>query len=246
MTEIINNITIIQGQTYYLPPFEIDNDWTGGVCRGQIRDKYLYLEDSVVLAYFQFETLTYDADTDKTKVTPYIDHQFTSLIPPTKWKGVGDPSDRNAYVFDIEIEKSGKVWKYEPKFVGIIPEVTDNNFVVDPPIVLDGKIDHIELTETNGLVDTYTAWGDADETVNLGTFTVTNGQDGQDGQDGVGIESATYNESTNAITITLTDGNITETGSLKGAKGDTGDTTDAQSIKTLYESNLDTNAFTDS
>ena len=184
MTEIINNITIIQGQTYYLPPFEIDGDWTGGVCRGQIRDKYLYLEDSVVLAYFQFEDLTYDSVTDKTTVKPYIDHQFTSLIPPTKWRRVGDPSDRNAYVFDIEIEKDGKVWKYEPKFAGIIPEVTDNSVVVDLPIIWDGSINRIELTETNGLIKTYTAWGDEDETVNLGTFDVTDGEKGDKGDKG--------------------------------------------------------------
>lgn len=235
MTE---NITIKQGETYYFPPFEIDNDWTGGVPRGQIRDKYLYLEDSEVLAYFQFEDLTYDSVTDKTTVKPYINHQFTSSIPPhPKWKRGNILSEKNTYLLDIEIEKDGVVTKIDTHFVEIIPEVTDNNFVVDSLIIWDGKIDHIELTETNGLVNTYTAWGDADETVNLGTFDVT---------DGVGIESATYNESVNTLTVTLTNGTITETGSLKGVKGDTGDTPDAQSIKTLYESNLDTNAFTDS
>lgn len=239
MTTSYPNITIVQGETYYFPPFEIDGDWAEGICRGQIRNKYLSRNGSI-LAHFQFEVLTYDPDTDKTTVTPYIDHPYTSLMPPTTWRGTGDPTEGNSYVYDIEIEKNGKISKKSPGFVGIIPEVTDNNFVVDPPITWDGSIDRIELTETNGLIKTYTVWGTPSETVNLGTFDVA------DGQDGVGIESVAYNESVNTITVTLTDGTITETGSLKGAKGDTGDTPDAQSIKTLYESNLDTNAFTDS
>jgi hypothetical protein len=49
----------------------------------------------------------------------------------------------------------------------------------------DGQgVDHVSLTSTSGLVDTYTVWGDVGETINLGTFDVTNGADGQDGQDG--------------------------------------------------------------
>lgn len=262
MTEIINNITIRQGETYYFPPFEIDGDWTGGVCRGQIRDKYLYLEDSVILAYFQFESLSYNPDTDKTTVTPYIDHQFTSSIPPhPKWRGAIVLTEKNAYVFDIEIEKNNKVWKIEPKFVAIVPEVTDNNFVVDPPITWDGSIDRIELTETNGLIKTYTVWGTPNETVNLGEFDVT------DGEDSVGVESVIYDQSTNKITVTLTNGTITETGILKGEQGLSAyqiavndgfvgsesqwreslrADLDAPTIKSRYESNANTNAFTDS
>lgn len=50
----------------------------------------------------------------------------------------------------------------------------------------DGQgIDHISLTNTAGNTRTYTIWGDAEETLNLGTFTVTDGQNGQNGQDGL-------------------------------------------------------------
>lgn len=262
MTTSYPNITIVQGETYYFPPFEIDGDWAEGICRGQIRNKYLSRNGSI-LAHFQFEVLTYDPDTDKTTVTPYIDHPYTSLMPPTTWRGTGDPTEGNSYVYDIEIEKNGKISKKSPGFVGIIPEVTDNSVVVDPPIVWDGTVDHVELTETNGLVKTYTFWGDADETVNLGTFDVT---DGQDGEDGVGVESVIYDQSTNKITVTLTDGTITETGSLKGEQGLSAyqiavndgfvgsesqwreslkADLDALTIKTRYESNANTNAFTD-
>lgn len=44
---------------------------------------------------------------------------------------------------------------------------------------VDGQsIDHIALTSTTGLNKTYTVWGDVAETVNLGTFTVSNGESG--------------------------------------------------------------------
>ena len=119
----------------------------------------------------------------------------------------------------------------------------------------------------------------------VGTFDVTDGQDGEDGENGVGFESVTYNESTNTLTVVLTDGTSLETGSLKGAKGDQGDSIDtvdlsgtngliktyeitsnnqvigtfnvtdgadgtdadldAPTIKSRYESNANTNAFTD-
>ena len=55
------------------------------------------------------------------------------------------------------------------------------------------SIHHSEFTSTTavsglpnepGETDTYTVWGDAGETINLGTFTVYNGDDGTDGTNG--------------------------------------------------------------
>ncbi len=54
---------------------------------------------------------------------------------------------------------------------------------------LDGQdIDHVSFTSTTGTAqgqagetDTYTVWGDASETINLGTFVVYNGADGSAG-----------------------------------------------------------------
>lgn len=40
------------------------------------------------------------------------------------------------------------------------------------------SVDHISLTNTSGLVKTYTIWGDGAETDNLGTFSVNDGADG--------------------------------------------------------------------
>jgi len=64
----------------------------------------------------------------------------------------------------------------------------------------DISVDHISLTNTNGNVDTYTLWGDAGETINLGTFTVTNGTDGTDGQGVDHITSVDNQNGTHTIT----------------------------------------------
>jgi hypothetical protein len=261
MTE---NITIRQGETYYFPPFEIDGNWTGGVCRGQIRDDYKYLDGSV-LAYLQFETLTYDPATEKTTVKPYIDHQFTSSIPPhPKWKRGSILSEKNAYLLDIEIEKDGVVTKTDTNLVEIIPEVTDNSIVVDPPIIWDGSIDRVELTEANGLIKTYTVWGTPNETVNLGTFDVTDGQKGDKGDQGdqgdqgisgekgdrgdqgdqgiQGVQGVKGNDGLSAYQIAVNDGFVgSESQWRESLKADL----DAPTIKSRYESNANTNAFTD-
>ena len=85
------------------------------------------------------------------------------------------------------------------------------------------SVDHISLTNTNGLVKTYTIWGDSGETINLGTFTVTdgtngadgingtNGINGIDGQDGRGIDHITsVDNGNNTKTITFW-GDLAET-----------------------------------
>lgn len=85
----------------------------------------------------------------------------------------------------------------------------------------DGQgIDHVSFTSTTGEgqgepgeTDTYTVWGDFDETINLGSFTVTNGANGTDG---VGISNIAWTSNsggqpqgtqgtTDTYTITLTD-----------------------------------------
>jgi hypothetical protein len=72
------------------------------------------------------------------------------------------------------------------------------------------SLHNIELTSTVGPVKTYTIWGDAERTVNLGTFSTT---------DGKGISSTSYNSGTGVLTINFTDGTNFQTGSLIGAQG---------------------------
>lgn len=78
------------------------------------------------------------------------------------------------------------------------------------------SIHHISLTNTDGLTKTYTIWGDADETIDLGSFDVT---DGASGADGRGISGITYNETNGRITITFSDDTTWESLDIRGADG---------------------------
>jgi len=259
------NICIVQGQTYR-QTFTAEGNWSGAECRGQIRDNWLN-SDGAIKAVFEFGSLSYDDETDLTTVEGAISHQQTTLLPTTKYQGTGTQSVKNSLVYDVEIELDDNVFKLAPGYVRVIAEVSDYSVIYDPPVIWNGGIDNIELTETNGLIDTYTIWGDADKTINLGTFNVTNSE-------GVGIESANYDNSTGVLTFIYTDGSEFSTEDIRGEKGDKGDSPvkgvdyfdgvdgytpikgvdyfdgsdadlDAATIKTRYESNDDTNAFTD-
>lgn len=59
---------------------------------------------------------------------------------------------------------------------------------------IDGQgIDHISLTGTANNIKTYTVWGNAGETINLGEFSIADGVDGTNGVDGAtgSVNSAT-------------------------------------------------------
>jgi hypothetical protein len=96
----------------------------------------------------------------------------------------------------------------------VLSEVTGGIDQILPVTVWDGGIDHIELTSYLGITKTYTIWGDEAETINLGTFSVA---------DGNGIESTEYDDLTGILTITFDNGTITQTEDLRGDKGDVGD-----------------------
>lgn len=74
---------------------------------------------------------------------------------------------------------------------------TDGIDGIDGTDGINGQnIHHISFTSTTALsglpnqsgeIDTYTAWGDVEETINLGDFTVKNGDDGTNGTNGIGI-----------------------------------------------------------
>lgn len=58
----------------------------------------------------------------------------------------------------------------------------------------DISIDHITKTNTSGLVDTYTIYGDVAETIIIDTFTVTNGATGATGAAGTSINVQTLTQ----------------------------------------------------
>lgn len=268
--DLIGDLSIIQGETYLQLTrglIWIQGNWETGIPRGQIRDNLLE-QNGVLLAEFEFEANAYDPDANKTIIKPYLAHEVTSSLPCTSCRPGGTPNGRNSYVYDIEISQGGRIAKLGFGYVHVVGEVTDNSIIWNPPIYWDGSIDHVSLTSTVGLVKTYTVWADEDETMSLGTFTVTDGAQGSPGvqgiqgiqgiqgltgADGNGIASANYDVATGILTLNFTDSTSYQTGDLRGAKGDKGDKGDpgdgsdlsAAEIKTRYESNADTNAFTD-
>lgn len=88
------------------------------------------------------------------------------------------------------------------------------------------SVDNIQKTGANGLVDTYTVWGDSGQTQNLGTFDVTNGASvvssvATDNQDGTHTVEF-FNDLANTQKVgevILSDG----VQGIQGIKGDQGD-----------------------
>ena len=86
--------------------------------------------------------------------------------------------------------------------------------VVGPPGATGNGIKSIQLLSTSGLVKTYRITMTNDTTFD---FSVS------DGEDGNGISGASFDQQTNALTITFDDGETFTTPSLKGVQGDPGD-----------------------
>ena len=124
--EVVNgqviNLAIVQGKTYQLT-FNYSADLTGGVMRGQIRDKYLQ-DNGVIISAFNF-SINYDNLENKSLVIATIDATETAPIPYTKYQGTGDITARNCYVYDIEYEENGTVLEILRGFVQVKPEVTE-------------------------------------------------------------------------------------------------------------------------
>lgn len=126
-----NNYSIKQGETLDWLHFYYSDDVSTWIPKGQIRKDYLYKQGEL-LTEFNFETLVYGEFTlnnitnYRTKITPYLTDEQTSLLPiPNKRKGqtiIGD----NVWVYSIELESpQGKVIRLVEGYVEILPEVVD-------------------------------------------------------------------------------------------------------------------------
>jgi hypothetical protein len=121
-------VGVIQGETWdkiYLTlsanPTYPTGDFTGWTATGQVRDKRVD-NGGVLLAEFVFTSL-YDPEELKTYFYPLIPSEITaSDLPITKYKGTGNPSDSNCWIYDIEIEKDGAVVKLAPGYLYVIGE----------------------------------------------------------------------------------------------------------------------------
>ena len=92
-------------------------------------------------------------------------------------------------------------------------------------------IESIELTNTSGLVKTYTITFTDSTTFD---FDVTDGADGDDGQDGVGIESIELTNTSGLVktyTITFTDSTTFDFDVTDGADGESGSSVNLQRIQ---------------
>jgi hypothetical protein len=116
------NLAITQGKTYQLT-FNYPSDLTGGVTRGQIRDKYLQ-DSGAILATFNFN-INYDNLETKSLVIATISAEDTASISYTKYQGNGDATIRNCWVYDIEYEENGVVLEILRGLVQVKAEVTE-------------------------------------------------------------------------------------------------------------------------
>ena len=114
--------------------------------------------------------------TDTEIVTPQVS-DFTGL-----WKNYKGEAGTDAKNIELRIDSGYIQWRY-------IGETWTNLIAVSEITGADGQdINHVSFTSTTGTgqgeagqTDTYTVWGDAGETINLGTFNVYNGEDGTAG-----------------------------------------------------------------
>jgi hypothetical protein len=210
--DLLGDLAIIQGESYRQlqgGKITLHGNWLDADLRGHLRTNFLN-EGGEILAIFEFDPSTYDEVTDTTTLKPWIRHQYTQTIPKTQWKEGRLINTTNLYVYDIEAEKNDEVGKLAPGYAQVIGEVTDNSQIYDPPVIWDGGIDDVELTSTVGLTKTYTIWGDAAKTINLGAFVVT---------DGVGIVSKSYDDLTGVLTLGFSNGSTFSTEDIRGEQG---------------------------
>lgn len=124
LTNETNCWAIIQGETYTKIAFRYPGDLTTATPYGTIRTNY---EDELgtELAVFNFYPLTYDVDTDKTTITPYLTKEQTRELPITKYQATEDdtPSVKNCLVYEIGItlDSGVNMVLVSSSFIQVIP-----------------------------------------------------------------------------------------------------------------------------
>lgn len=126
---LINNddyqLAIIQGATYNRLVMKLTGDYSDADFRGEIRKNTLE-NNGELLASFDF-IVDYDG-VNHTTIMPILTAQQTSLIPSTKWQGVGDITPRNGWLWDLEAHYPDRVEKIIAlSFVQVIPEITNGD-----------------------------------------------------------------------------------------------------------------------
>lgn len=120
------DLAIVQGATYDKLILKIEGDYSDAIFKAEIRDNILESGGNL-LATFGFEQISYDSVNNRTTVVPILTASQTSQIPFTKFDGIGEPSRRNCWVWDMEAIKPNnrKPKIIQLSLVQVIAEVTD-------------------------------------------------------------------------------------------------------------------------
>ncbi len=177
---LVGDLAVVKGETYRklieTNSISFDGNLTTATLRGQIRDNYVDA-GGTLLGSFAFEDSVYDAELDKTFIKPYLTEFATINLPSTnKYREGVEPNIKTTLVYDIELFIDDEIIKYAPGFVQVIGEVTGGTVSYNPAEEWTAGIDSVELFATVGFTKTYIIWGDAEKTINLGTFDVIDTQ----------------------------------------------------------------------
>jgi hypothetical protein len=119
------DLAIVQGATYEKLILRIEGDYTLATFKAEIRNNILE-SGGDLLASFSFQQIAYDATEDKTTVVPVLSATQTADIPFTRFDGVGEPSRRNCWVWDMEAVFFDRVIKViQLSLVQVTAEATD-------------------------------------------------------------------------------------------------------------------------
>lgn len=129
ITEPACPLAIYRGSFYSIGSLFHPDDITAYSICGEIRDNYVSVAGSNLLATFNFEALVYGSVTlaDNTVITattiiPFLPASATDTLTPTRDRKAGDiiRIGRNAYVYDIIITSPTPEEKKTPLVRGIV------------------------------------------------------------------------------------------------------------------------------
>lgn len=127
LIDLIGDRAIIQGESWnYEKHTGISfphGDWRLWTPFGQIRTATKDLTNTL-LATFDWGESEYDSELNLTTFYPQLSASDSALLPVTKYQGLGLPSLKNAFVYDIEISLENVVKKGMYGFVQVVGEVT--------------------------------------------------------------------------------------------------------------------------
>lgn len=123
---LVGELAITRGDTYDRWQPMLLGDWR--LWAGRLEIRTTYLDDAgELLASADFSPAEYDADTNLTTFKPYLTPVKTLAIPPTPFQsGFSQPSGKNCWVFDWQVELDGVIYTPVGGFVEVRKEVTQN------------------------------------------------------------------------------------------------------------------------